>query len=112
METSDNTVILEELQQIKRQLSELTRVVMEPDRSITRTILPLADAAIALGYGSPDNAKGAYESAYRRIKSQHYRVGIEAIDRRMKGSNYACWYLDIEKCKERDRAIAARRSSK
>ena len=95
------------LERIECQLAQLIQAIGQ--RPASRTILPLADAAIALGYGNPENPRSAYEAAYRRINTGHYRVGIEAIDRRMPGSTQACWYLDIEKCRDRDRTMAAKR---
>jgi hypothetical protein len=50
-----------------------------------------------------------YLACWRKIVSGYYRVGIEAIDRRNEDGTIPCWYLDVDKCRERDSVDPARR---
>lgn len=76
--------------------------ILAPSEKRTPRICPLKEAWKELRYRS-------YLSCYRQIGTL-YRVGIEAIDRRKITASEANWYLDIEKCLERDRSVPTKRS--
>ena len=58
-------------------------------------ILSLKEAWSFLGYRN-------YGQCLYMIRCGHYRMGIEAIDRRAPGTTKANWFLNIEACKKRD----------
>jgi hypothetical protein len=51
-----------------------------------------------------------YDACLYKVRSGHYRVNKEIVDRRSPQSRRPDWYADIEKCQLRDRTIAGKRS--
>ena len=50
-----------------------------------------------------------YDACLYKVRSGHYRVNKEIIDRRSPDSRRPDWYADIEKCQLRDRTMASKR---
>ena len=51
-----------------------------------------------------------YDACLYKIRSGHYRVNKEIVDRRSPTSSRPDWYADIEKCQARDRTMASKRN--
>jgi mRNA-degrading endonuclease RelE of RelBE toxin-antitoxin system len=66
-------------------------------------LVKLNEAWKLLGYKN-------YDACLYKIRSGHYRVGKEIVDRRSPKSSRPDWYADIEKCQARDRTLASKRS--
>lgn len=97
-----NSIALTQAQTIERLKAIETRL---QGLSIKRTpkIAPLKDAWKVLGYKD-------YSACWRNVGGL-YRIGHEVIDRRKPGSVNPLWYLDIEKCIERERTTSEERIS-
>lgn len=67
-------------------------------------IMRLSEAWKELGFKN-------YHQCWRSIKKNHYRIGYEVIDRRGPNDADPVYWLDIEKCRKRDREIPARKSA-
>ncbi|MBE9136917.1 hypothetical protein IQ254_06830 [Nodosilinea sp. LEGE 07088] len=50
-----------------------------------------------------------YDACLYKVRSGHYRVNKEIVDRRSPDSRRPDWYADIEKCQLRDRTMASKR---
>lgn len=99
-----NKELNERLDEMRIEISEMRQELMEVTQgSRKRNILPIEEAWKELGYKS-------YRACYDRITSGLYRVGKEAIDRRGPSAKQACWFLDIDKCRERDNQPARKRA--
>ncbi|NEP18702.1 MAG: hypothetical protein F6J97_17680 [Leptolyngbya sp. SIO4C1] len=69
----------------------------------TPKLIKLNEAWKRLGYKN-------YDACLYKIRSGHYRVGKEIVDRRSPSSSRPDWYVDIEKCQARDRTLAGKRA--
>lgn len=106
---SDIEALEGQIENLSKQVAGLQSLIIQFfSETQDSKILPLKDAAIELGCGT-GSPESAYRSALHLIRSGHYRVGIEALDRRTPGASQASWYLDLERCIERDRVSPARR---
>jgi hypothetical protein len=105
---SDESVMkrIDELFQAVTELRQLTELVAANTNQGTSApsanVVPLKNAWKRLGYVS-------YAACWNKVSNGHYRAGKEAIDRRKPGAQRPDWYMDIEKCQERDRARAGAR---
>ena len=88
---------------IERQTAIIEQMAIASQPDEKPNLLPLSEAWPELGYRN-------YRQCWRKIGS-HYRVGIEVIDRRSPDSPDPSYWLDVEKCLERDRTIPSRRSA-
>lgn len=66
-------------------------------------VVKLNEAWKILGYKN-------YDACLYKVRSGHYRVNKEIVDRRSPQSRRPDWYADIEKCQLRDRTMAGKRS--
>ncbi|MBD1995029.1 hypothetical protein H6G00_00080 [Leptolyngbya sp. FACHB-541] len=66
--------------------------------------MPLSEGWQVLGYAN-------YRQCWRKIRSKHYRIGHEVVDRRSPHAADPEYWLDIEKCRARDSVIPAKRSA-
>lgn len=66
-------------------------------------LVKLNEAWKVLGYKN-------YDACLYKVRSGHYRVNKEIVDRRSPQSRRPDWYADIEKCQLRDRTLVGKRS--
>lgn len=108
---SELDIVLQELRAMRQEIQELKAlqtlqappVVLPDDTADRRKIVPLKEAWMLLGYTS-------YTQCWRKIgKDRLYRPGTEAIDRRNPRETSPDWWLHLDKCREREQAIAAKR---
>lgn len=66
-------------------------------------LVKLNEAWKILGYKN-------YDACLYKVRSGHYRINKEIVDRRSPQSRRPDWYADIEKCQLRDRTMAGKRS--
>ena len=66
-------------------------------------LVKLNEAWKVLGYKN-------YDACLYKVRSGHYRVNKEIVDRRSPQSRRPDWYADIEKCQLRDRTLVGKRT--
>jgi hypothetical protein len=103
--------VMQSIGELMGQIHEIKSLVLEMKSQMdsgsieskpTANVVPLKKAWERLGYVS-------YAACWNKVSNGHYRAGKEAIDRRKPGAQRPDWYMDIEKCQERDRARAGAR---